>query len=483
MILFGNFEPDRARYAPGVSTNVVNCMPVADGWGPIPQIVPISGALPGASRGEFFVRNTTGAYRIFAGTADGLFEYDTDDSGWDDVSRSGSAYAVPDGDDWWFLLFGTLLVCGNLADAPQVLDIDNDTQFADLGGSPPKARYAWIAGTQIVLGHLEGAPNRVMTSGIGDAAFWTPGRRGCDFQDFPDGEEIVGGIGAQGGAVIFQRSKIRSMTMTPGDVAFRTDVLNPERGVASPLSIAQTGPGQFVYLSHDGFFANVEGRPIGLERVDRWYRERISETKIGTVKAMVDPINKIVWWQSPTVGDDNFLLGYCWPLDRWCYAVANFTRIASLVTAGVSIDGVDAFFDSMDEIDLPFDSALFTGGIRTLTVFDDQNRMCYFSGTAMAATFETTETQLTPGRRSFVGGARVITDAPNCTLRVTTAATYGGTRTVGPARTVHPQTGIVGFRSEAMFHAFRAEIPAGEVWSHMSGVDFPEGSVQPGGWR
>lgn len=484
MIPFGLFEPDRSIYAPGVTANVVNCMPHADGWRPVPQIIPYSNALPAAFRGGVYIRTTAGGYRIFAGTETALYEFNSTTLDWDDVSRSGDPYAVPTGDEWWFVIFGTFLLCGNLADDMQVIDIDIGTEFADQSGSPPKARFAWIAGSQLVLGHLDSAPNRVMTSGIGDAAFWTPGRRGCDFQDFPDGEEIVGGFGSQGGAVIFQRSKIRSMTMMPGDVAFRTDVLNAERGVAAPRSIAQTGPGQFVYLSHDGFFANVAGTAIGQERVDRWYLGRIDMTNIGQVKAMVDPVNKIVWWQSPMAGDEKFLLGYCWPLDRWCYATATFTGIASLVTAGVTIDGVDEFFDSMDEIALPFDSPIFTGGIRTLAVFDAENRMCYFAGTAMAATLETADVQLTAGRRSFVSGARVVGDRDkDFSVYAITSSRHGGERTVSAAKFPHSLTGIVPFRSEALFHAFRVETVSGDIWTHISGVDFPEGCVTSGGWR
>lgn len=485
MIAFGNFEPDRSKYAAGVTANVINCIPIGDGWGPLPQTVPDSVALPAAFRGGTYVRTTAGGYRIFAGTETGLYEFDSDDRSWTDVTRLvGGDYAVPEGDEWWFVLFGTFLLCGNLADDMQVIDIDSGTEFADQSGSPPKARYAWIAGTQLVLGHLDDAPNRVMTSGIGDATFWTPGRRGCDFQDFPDGEEIVGGVGSQGGAVIFQRTKIRSMTMMPGDVAFRTDILNPDRGVVAPRSIAQTGPGQFVYLSHDGFFANVEGRAIGIERVDRWYLNRIEQTNIAQVKAMIDPVNKIVWWQSPAPGGENFLLGYCWPLDRWCYATATFTGIASLVTAGVSIDGLDAYYNTIEDVDLPFDSAIFTGGIRTMAVFDDQNRMCYFAGTAMAATFETADTQLVAGRRAFVNGARVVGDTPrDATLRITTSSRHGGDRTEGPAVQCNGDTGIFPVRSDSLFHAFKAEIPAGEVWTHVAGIDFPEGCVMPAGWR
>jgi hypothetical protein len=184
------------------------------------------------------------------------------------------------------------------------------------------------------------------TSGIGDASYWTVGQKGCDFQDFPDGEEIMGGRGSQQGAIIFQRTRIRSMTVTTGDFSFRTDVLNLDRGVISPLTITEIGPGQYFYYSADGFFLGVDGTPIGRERVDKWFDSTIDRSQLGTVRAMLDPFQKIVWVQAQKSDTSKFLLGYHWGLDRWCYADNNVTEMASLVTPAVTIDGMDLYYAS-----------------------------------------------------------------------------------------------------------------------------------------
>lgn len=484
MIPFGDFKPDVMKYAVGISPNVVNCQPRTDGWGPMPNVTPISLPLPAPCRGACYVRTSSGVYRIFAGTATKLYEFNSTTNDWDDVTRAvGGDYGLPLGDEWWFVVFGAKLLVGNLADDIQFIDIDLGTQFAALAGSPPRARYAWIAGAQLCLGYLATFPNRVMTSGIGDVEFWTPLRRGCDFQDFQDGEEIKGGVGAQGGAVIFQATRIRSMTMLSGDVPFRTDVINPARGVAAPLSVAQIGPGQFVYLSIDGFFMGVEGRAIGLERVDRWFFSQIDRSKLDKVKALIDPISKIVWFQADRPSGEKFLTGYCWPLDRWCYSDADVQAMASLVTVGMSIDGMADHWAQIDQISELYDSQTFTGGVASFAVFNSDNVLCYVSGSARAATLDTADTQLTPAARTYLSRARVITDATGYTLTPITSDFHGDSRTVGTGSTPYPATGICNFRSSALMHGFRVEIPEGGTWTHVSGVDFPEGGFRKEGQR
>jgi hypothetical protein len=376
VIPFPPFEPDRSIFNPGSSINVVNCIPVADGWGPLPDLTVISTALASTCLGAVYARTTAGAYRIFAGTSTKLYEYNSATLGWTDITRLvGGNYAVPSGDKWSFTVFGTSLIAHNIADDIQFINIDSGTNFAILAGSPPKAKYSWIAGEYLVLGNIASFPNRIQTSGIGDATFWTVGQKGCDFQDFPDGEEIMGGKGSQQGAVIFQRRAIRSMTITTGDFSFRTDVLNQDRGVISPLSIAEIAPGQYFYYSADGFFLGVEGNAIGRERVDKWFDSQIDRSALNQVKSMPDPFQKIVWVQATKADTSKFLIGYHWGLDRWCYASSNLTDMASLVTAAVTIDGMDAYYSSIDAATEPFDSRVFTGGTPTMAVFDTSNRL------------------------------------------------------------------------------------------------------------
>ena len=481
MIAIGNFEPDRTIFAPDATSNVINCLPVRDGWGPMPDVSVISTALGTACLGAVYIRTAAGAYRIIAGTATALYEFDSATLGWTDRTRLvGGAYAVPAGDNWSFLPFGLNLLAANITDDIQFLDIGSGTNFAALAGSPPKCKYLATAGEHLLMAHLASFPNRVQLSGIGDATYHTIGSRGADFQDFAEGEEIVGAIGAERGAVIIHRTVIRQLVLTSGgDYSFTTSIINPSRGSVAPLSIASIGPGRFVYYSSDGFMLGFEGTPIGLERVDRWFASQVTGTNIFLIQSMVDPYQKIVWFKGIRSDNTGFMVGYDWALDRWCYSDAAIELMAALVTPGVTIDGMDVYYSTFDDASEPFDSRLFTGGSPTMAVFDTSHRLCYLTGGARAATLQTPDMQLNSGGRAFLREARVIGDAGvDFTLKAITADYHGGTRTTGSAVTPYSTTAICHFRSSALTHAFLMEIPAGAAWNHVIGVEpiaIPEG--------
>ena len=472
MIRFANFEPDRTKFALDASTSLVNAIPVADGWGPVAELVSFTQALPAACKGYCFTRDATGSYRIFAGTATGLYELNQTDYSWTDVSGLSAPYAVPAEDNWSFLQFGNTLFASNISDPHQTIDLTSGTDFADAAGSPPQAKYTWIAGEYMCLGHLATDAAAVMTSGIGDASFWTIGLRGCDIQSFADGGEIVGGIGSERGATVFQRSMIRSMLITAGgDYSFTTQVVNPSRGVLAPLSIAQIGPGQYFYYSGDGFFTGPEGRPIGAERVDRWFMGLADSSKLNEIRSIADPFNKIVWTQATDVTGAKFLVGYNWQLDRWCYAYNNITAMAPMVTPGVTWDGIETLFATWDDADIPWDSAVLSGGLLRFAAFDTDNKLGFFTGLPRAARFTTADIELNPGSRSFLQQARVYTDCSDFTLTAIASDKHGGTRTTGSQVAPYGATGLCHFRSSALLHAFQMDIPAGTDWNHVIGIE------------
>ena len=468
MIPFPPWEPDRIKYAVGASVNIVNSIPVADGWGPFPDLTVISSALSATFKGGTWVRTSTGTYRVLAATTSGIYELNTSTFAWDLLTGS---FALPDGDEWSFQVFGTNVFACNIEDGLWYMPIDAGTSFT-LISAAPKAKYMWTSGDYLVLGHLEDYQRRIHTSGLNDASFWTVGLRGCDFQDMPDGGEVMGGISAPTGAIIIQRESIRAMANAIGTYSFTVSVLNPSRGTVAPLSIAQIGPGQFLYYSPDGFFMGADGTPIGRERVDKWFDGAIDRTYIHEIKSMVDPFNKVVLFQAKAPNGNRFIIGYHWGLDRWFYSEDNLTGALSSVTPAISIDGMDAYFAIIDSASVPsFDSRLFTGGTPIMAVFDTSNRLCSLTGTPRAATFDTADVELNPGMRSFVQEATVITDCPTYTLKAITSDFAGGARTVGSAVTPFSSTGISHFRSSAKYHAFRMEIAAAVDWDHVVGVE------------
>ena len=469
MIPFGPFEPDRSEYATSAMTSMKNALPVADGWGPMPSLDTYSNALPSTCYGAAYIRDTAGNFSIYAGTQTGLYKLNTSTLNWDDVS--GSAYSVPDADRWCFTRYGTKLVATNINDAPQVLDVDVGGNFADLGGSPPQAKYCWVAGDFLVLGHLQNFPSRVHWSGVNNSAQWTIGEEGSDLQDLPDGDEVSGGIGEPQGAIIIQRRAMRYMQFNPASgYTFTFTVANPNRGSIAPLSIVQIGPRDFVYLSEDGFFRGVQGQPVGAERVDRWFFDQIDLDNLSVVRGVGDPYNKIVWWQYVDAGGTAQLIGYDWQLDRWCYADNNVTELAALLTAGTTVEGLDSFSASLDDLVTPLDSRVWKGGRPTFAGFTTDHKLAFFDGANVAAEFETPDVELFAPQRSYVDGIRVYTDADDYTVQMATADYHGASVTYGTAQSPSTIDGVARVRSESRLHRVKVAIAAGDVWDHIIGV-------------
>jgi hypothetical protein len=415
MIALPPFEPDKSPFEGSSSANVVNALPVANGWGPMAGLTEISAALPSECRGAVYVRTAAGNYVIIAGTATRLYRLNTTDYTWTDISGPSAPYNVPLQDAWTFTRFGDKLVAHNISNAVQVYDIEAAGNFVDLAGSPPKAKYSWVAGDFLVLGYLEGTSGQktVKWSGNNDINFWTIGQKGCDFQELPEGDEVMGGFADQGGFSVIQRAAMQFFTFAPASgFVFTRTVLNPKQGTLAPRSIVSIGPGRFFYLSEDGFFGGVNREPIGAERVDRWFLDQVDQTYLGDVQGSADPFNKIVWWKYRALNGSFYRLGYDWQLDRWCTTDIAVGEMMALATPGITWDGLDALYSKIEDVSDPFDSRLFSGGRPTFATFTTDNKLAYFSGPDLQATIDTAEVEIDGNARTFVNGARVITDAP-----------------------------------------------------------------------
>lgn len=482
-IPFPAFEPDRSDFTGSASNNVVNAQPVADGWGPMPDLVEISQALASECRGAVYVRDSTGNYVIIAGTETRLYRLDTTDYSWDDISGPSAPYSVPLGDAWVFTRFGTQLLIHNLNNPIQVYDIEAAGVCADLAGSPPKARYSWVSGDFVVLGYLEGTNGEriVRWSGLNDCEFWTIGKKGSDYQELPEGDEIMGGFAEQGGFSVIQRGAMQFFPFAPSSgFTFTRTVLNPKQGTISPRSIVSIGPGKFFYYSEDGFFGGAQRQPIGAERVDRWFLEQVDESFLGDVQGVADPYEKIVWWKYRQANGQYRRLGYDWQLDRWCQSDQQVGEVVALTTPGVTWDGLAALYPDIDAVDVPFDSRIFLGGRPTMATFTTDNKLAFFSGLPLAATIDTADVEINQTYRTFLSGVRVVTDAPTYTVKDGTSDYHGGTVTFSSASSPN-RAGLCPLRADGRLHKIRLEIAAATIWSVVSAANVPDNNIAPSG--
>jgi hypothetical protein len=146
--------------------------------------------------GAIFARKSDGSGAIFAGDATKL--YRLSGATFSDVSRlAGGAYATPADGGWDFVQFGAYIYAFNGIDAPQQFNIDSDTKFSPMSGSPPTAIYAAVVGDFVMTGQQGGVRNRIQWGPINQNGNWSPSQvTQANSQDLPDGGWVQGLAGS-----------------------------------------------------------------------------------------------------------------------------------------------------------------------------------------------------------------------------------------------------------------------------------------------
>lgn len=493
MIPVGPWQPDLPALENPGALEAKNVIPDAASYRPLPALAPAGGALSQRVQGAIVARGEGGTIANFAGDATKLYRWDNAGVTWTDVSRSvGGPYGTPADGGWSFAQFGDLVVAANGVDAPQKFAIGSATTFSALGGTPPVARFVATVRDFLVMGRLSGLAQRVQWSGINNAETWTPSpSTQADLQDLPDGGYVMGIVGGEHG-LVFQERAIKRMTYVGSPQVFQFDEIARGTGTPAEGSIARSGNIAF-FLSDDGFFA-LEGaqglRDIGHRRVDRFFWNDVNQTYLNRISAAIDPVNRLyaIAYPGPgselTGGRPNRILIYNWSADRWSRAEVEMDMIHQAASqSGKTLEQLDAVSASLDALPFSLDNRVWTGAGRLLlAAFTPDHRIGFFSGANMAATVDTGEASVAPGRRALVRGLRPLVDggAGGVSLRVGIR-----NRTVDPVTFDAPSAmngfGLCPVRANGRYLRARIEVDAGAAWTHVQGIDEIEAS--PAGSR
>jgi hypothetical protein len=463
------FEPDKASYNVAAVNMVVNALPIADGWGPMPslsEVIPVE-AEPEAIQtitgctGVFHARTATGTVATFAGTATALYQFNPTDLVWEEVTRASGSYSSSF--RWVFIQFGNRVLATNGTDQIQKFDLGSDAEFENLAGSPPVCRSLIVVGDFVVALGIDGAPDTVRWCAINDTEQWTIGEAGADEQRMPVGGDIMNGVPVTGGAVILMRSAMRAMrfALETGFIFAFSDITT-ERGAASPYGVAQIGQDDYVFYSPSGFYRT--NSPIGAERVDSWFNDTVDADYLEDMEATVDPFRKVVWWRFRAKDGSNNLLGYNWMLDRWCYSDIQFQALARVATPAVTIDGMDKYFDTIDDIDVPFDSRFWQSGASVFGGVSLDGRLAFLTGANLATDLYTAQFSPSDPDRFFVNGARLDSDGATYTMTLGSADYKGQEITWRQPVTPSSRTRFCSIRGDGRMHKLRVSYPAGAQW-------------------
>src|SRR5262249_8107114 len=421
MIPFVDYKPDLSAYQSGGSQLIQNALPRGDGYGPVAGLSIFTAALPATCRGYFYARKTDGSIAVFAATATDLYRLDNTTFAWTLVSKGGVSYAsVPSSDHWQFVQFGNFVIAVQVNTAPQVFDLASSTAFADLGGSPPQARYIAVVGRFVVLSGLSSTPYRIQWSGLNATTTWTSGVNSSDFQDLPDGGIVRGVAGGEYG-VIFQETAMRRMIYAPGSpVVFNIERIAEDKGLMAPYSLIRAGDRIF-FLAPQGFQTMLSSTgvpaPIGKERFDRSFFSDLDAGNLQLVIGCADPAATRVYWayksQGGSAGLFDKILCYDYALDRAALILQSGEYLASLAKSGLTLGNLDSISPSLDALAFSLDDVA-TAALSKLSAVDTAHRLNFFSGSSLEATLDTAEQGLDQGRRARVKGFRPVTDAGTC---------------------------------------------------------------------
>lgn len=481
IVQYGPWEPDGAGVDVPVLSTAKNVWPSKQGYIPIQVLLALSSAaLPAKCVGACVVRSSSGGWTVYAGTQTKLYKYSA--SAWVDVTRaSGGSYGVPADDYWSFTQYGTQLIAVNLTDDPQVIDVDSGTNFAALGGTPPRARYVSTVGDFVVLAALSSSDRKLRNSAINDATGWTVGTSLCDEQEFPDGGRITGIRGGEYGYV-GQELSIRRMIFQPGsDQAFRFERVDEEHGPAAGYSLVGNA-NNIAFLANDGFYLFGPGglTPIGAGRVNKWFRANSDLSRYFAVQAISDPFApRWAWAFYNSVGSTNFdrLLFYDWSLDRWSYAEIEAQFWASLVTPGVTLEDLDVYGDiDSGGIPYPFDSRVWQGGAPVIGAINPDGELAFLEGSLPHdATLLTAPMHVNSGQRSksFNIEPMGIFNGASPSLRIGKRESTQNAVVYTSAITPSSLSGIMRGIASGRIHEFELSVTqtSGTIWTHVQGLD------------
>lgn len=463
---FPPFEPDRVTYDPAGSGNVLNAVPVQSGWGPAKKLVPYTDAVASTPLATFMARLSTGTQVAFIFTASAIYKVENDGSLTD---VSGTTYTAT---EWSVDLFGDRVIATNITDGPQYFDVGSSSAFAALPNAPA-GRFVKVVGDFVFIYQRTNIPNGMAWSGINDSEFWTYGENLADQQIIPQGEELQACVVNGRGALWGLRTGFVEMSYAPESGWYFTfSPFVAGKGVSAPRSLVEIGRGDFVYYSDTGFKRGAAGADIGAGRVDEWFKTVCSEANRRQIVGYLDPFGNAVYWRYVKDDGTGALLCYSWFFDRWFHIDVDTKCIGTFATSALTLEDLDTLYpDGIDSIPFSLDSEQFAGGYPSLAGVGSDDRLGFFTGLPLQATFETNRLELFEGSRSFLNEVRLITDAQNKSLVVTKYDFWHSTGTAGSSLQPSPRGGVFNPRADARLHKMTFTIPEDETWTTVSAAD------------
>ena len=465
---FSEWMPDQPSIT-GALVDAKNVVSQAVGYGPFPTAATFSAAASENLTTLVAGKTPANATKLFAAGSTKIFDV----SGvgvLTNVSKTGGYTPNAYSDRFRFTQFGNAIIGTNFSDPMQVFTLGTSTAFADLSATAPICRYLTVVRDFLVTAFTSESstlyPSRVRWSGINDETTWTADQvTQADFQDIPDGGQIMGIRGGEVGIILLEKG-ITRMSYIGTPFIFQFDNISRGKGCIAAGSIAQL-QGITFFLSDDGFYScdgqNVTA--IGAEKVDRWFFGEADESAFDSMSCAVDPVRKLIIWNFKTTFAQRKIIIYNFKTQKWTYGDAGTDYISDASTSATTLEGLDSISTSIDALTVSLDSILYMGGKYFLGGTYGAYVMTY---NGASATGQIITGDLNAGGRSVVTLARPMVDGGSATVSVASRTLLSEQTSFGTAGTADSDNRI-SLRSNGNYHQFKV-VPTG-TWKTAVGLD------------
>jgi hypothetical protein len=485
MFPFAEWTPDLPALENPGSTVAKNVIPKRVGYGPLRAVSEITDAMNARMRGGIAVKDNSGSVLVYAGSASKLYSVSgtahTDRTTTGAASGGTGVYALGDFSNWKFSKWGEYCIAVAIEENPQVIGLGG-ANFADLGGSPPKASSIAVINNFVVLGDVVESgtryPNKVRWSAIDDHTDWA-----ASATTQSDSQLLLSDEGSGGGAImavtggeygnVFMEATTWRMAYSGLPSVFEFSEVLPGVGTAAANSVTREGRLTH-FLTTEGFCQLTDGyqpKWIGRDKIDDWFNADFDASYPSRVIASSDPESALVYWiypgQGHVDGAPNRILIYNWHSEKWSYGEIDMQWIFRSLSAGYTLDDLDSVNSSIDAISPSLDSKVWKGGTLEMAVYSNNHKKGTLGGTPLDGCIETAEVT-GKGSRVYVNGVRPLVDG-TATVQIGTRNKMSEEPTYSTAVTPHASTGIANMRSDARYQRIRVNT-SGE-FTEAIGVD------------
>lgn len=456
---FGEWMPDQPARGAGAAV-VKNAYAKEQSYRSVGALEAFTDALDGAALGSVWIKYS-GSYYNFAGDSTKLYQLSA--GSYSNVSIAGNYSGIQ---SWEFIRWGDRMIAISLENVPQYFDMGTSSLFANLAGSPPKAKHGGVIRDFIVLGNLNESstayPNRLRWSGFNNSEIWTPSlSTQSDFQDLQYGGAVQKIVPGEEG-YIYQEDAITRMTYVGPPVVFQFDIVERERGAYAANSVCWWGSTHYFY-AQDGFYAfnGVQSTPIGQGKVDLYIRNDLDTNDLENMVGAVDRKNRLVVWQYPSLSKGaNQLITYHIPTGKWTLIDQSTEWLAEHSSSGYDLDTIDAVLtNGIDTDSFNMDANAYTGGEISLGAFNTSHQLGTFTGADMTATIDTGEFDAPNGKRLAIKSLRPMSDGTH-SLKVGTRDNQNDLNMFGSAVSENVK-GEFSVLTSSRYARVRAEISGG----------------------